>query len=131
MPSTLFLWQHLYMAFEMSRNASNCPILYLFLEKNSGGGPSNPTFNTTLIEIEYLKLGLYDKKKPTNILKIRIFSETSIPYLIRHASVILGAGLHLYRRASTSEHCWKKNSGTQRARISDLWITSLMRSRLS
>ena len=35
-----------------------------------------------------LKLDLYDKKQPANILKIRILSETSILYLIRHASVI-------------------------------------------
>ena len=34
-------------------------------------------------------------KQPTNILKKRILSETSILYLIRHASVILIAGLHL------------------------------------
>ena len=31
----------------------------------------------------------------------------------------------------TSEHCWKKKSGSQRARTSDLWISSLTRSRLS
>ena len=66
-------------------------------------------------------------KQPTNILKIRILSETSILYLIRHASFILSAGLLLYRRVQTSEHCWKKNSGSGRARSSDLWITSLMR----
>ena len=34
-------------------------------------------------------------KQPTNKLKIRILSETSIPYLIRHASYILIVGLHL------------------------------------
>ena len=45
-----------------------------------------------------LKLDLYDKKQPTNKLKIRILSETSILYLIRHASVILTVGLHLLRR---------------------------------
>ena len=50
-------------------------------------------------------------KQPTNILKIRILSETSIPYLNRQASFILSAGLQLYRRVQTSEHCWKKNSG--------------------
>ena len=33
------------------------------------------------------------KKQPTNILKIRILSETGILYLIRHASVIPIAGL--------------------------------------
>ena len=32
--------------------------------------------------------------QPTNKLKIRILSETSILYLIRHASVILNVGLH-------------------------------------
>ena len=37
----------------------------------------------------YLKLDLYDKKQPTNKLNIRILSETSILYLIRHASPIL------------------------------------------
>ena len=53
-------------------------------------------------------------KQPTNILKIRILSETSnILYLIRYASFILSAGLHPYRRVPTSEHCWKKNSGSQ------------------
>ena len=30
-----------------------------------------------------------------------------------------------------SKHCWKKNSGTQRARTSDLWITCLPLSLLS
>ena len=34
-------------------------------------------------------------KQPTNKLKIKILSETSIPYLIRHASFILIVGLHL------------------------------------
>ena len=43
----------------------------------------------------FLKLDLYDKKQPTNKLKIRILSETSIPYLIRHASFILIVSLHL------------------------------------
>ena len=47
-------------------------------------------------------------------------SQTSILYLIRHASVILIVGLRLQRRTcmSTSEHsvCWKKNSGAQRDR---------------
>ena len=42
-----------------------------------------------------LKLDPYDKKQPTNTLKIRILSETSILYLIRHASVILIVGLQL------------------------------------
>ena len=42
-----------------------------------------------------LKLDLYDKKQPTNKLKIKILSETSILYLIRHAPVILTVGLHL------------------------------------
>ena len=44
---------------------------------------------------EALKLDLSDKKQPTNILKIRIVSETSILYLIRHASVIQIADLHM------------------------------------
>ena len=34
-------------------------------------------------------------KQPTNKLKIRILSETSILYLIRHASVILTLGLYM------------------------------------
>ena len=55
-----------------------------------------------------VKAGLLWQKQPTNILKIRILSETSIFDLIRHASVILSAGLYVYRRVSTSEHCWKK-----------------------
>ena len=42
-----------------------------------------------------LKLDLCDKNNPTNELKIRILSETSIPYLIRHASFILIVSLHL------------------------------------
>ena len=42
----------------------------------------------------HLKLDLCDKT-PTNKLKIRILSETSIPYLIRHASFILIVSLHL------------------------------------
>ena len=55
-------------------------------------------------------LDFYDKNNLQNILKIRILSETSIPFLIRHASFILSAGLHLYRRVQTSEHCWKISS---------------------
>ena len=44
----------------------------------------------------WLKLDLNDKNnKPTNKLKIRILSQTSILYLIPHASVILIIGLHL------------------------------------
>ena len=42
-----------------------------------------------------LKLDRYDKKQPTNKLKIRILSETSILCLTRHASFILIVGLHL------------------------------------
>ena len=42
-----------------------------------------------------LKLDLYDKNNLNNKLKIGILSETSIPHLIRHASFILTAGLHL------------------------------------
>ena len=34
-------------------------------------------------------------KQPTNELKIRILSETSILYLIRHASVILIVDIHM------------------------------------
>ena len=52
-------------------------------------------------------------------------------YLIRHASFILSAGLHLYSRVQTSEHCWKKNNGSLRTRTNDLWITSIMGSQLS
>ena len=47
------------------------------------------------ILLPWLKLDLYDKKQPTNKLKVRILSETSIPYLIRHASFILIVSLHL------------------------------------
>ena len=45
--------------------------------------------------LSYVKLHLYDK--PTNKLTIRILSQTSILYLIRHVSVILMVGLHLLR----------------------------------
>ena len=64
------------------------------------------------------KAGPLRLKQLTNTLKIRILSETSILYLIRYASIILIVGLHLYRRILTSEHCWKKNSGIERARTS-------------
>ena len=47
------------------------------------------------LRISSLKLNLYDKKQSTNKQKIRILSQTSIPFLIRHASVILIVGLHL------------------------------------
>ena len=40
-----------------------------------------------------LKLDLCDKEQPTIKLQIRFLSQTSIPYLIRHASVILIVGL--------------------------------------
>ena len=53
-------------------------------------------------------------------------SETSILYLIRHASFILTVGLHM----PTSEHCWK-NSGAQWARTSNLRITAKTDSQLS
>ena len=96
-----------------------------------------PSLRRTISEIintmsgrSSLKLDLYDKNN-LQIYKITILSETSILYLIRYASFILSSGLHLYRRVPTSEHCWKKNSGSQRTRTSDLWITSLMRFRLS
>ena len=39
---------------------------------------------------------------------IKILSETSIPYLIRHASFILSAGIHLYRRVQTSNIVGRK-----------------------
>ena len=79
-----------------------------------------------------LKLDLCDKKQPTNKLKIRILSETSIPYLIRHASFILIVGsLHEKMAMPTGEHWWKKNSGAPWARTSNLWIPSLTRSPLS
>ena len=39
--------------------------------------------------------------------------ETSILYVIRHASVILIVGFQQLRRVPTREICWKKNSGTQ------------------
>ena len=46
-----------------------------------------------------LKLDLCDKNNlQINYLKIRILSETSIPYLIRHASFIRIVSLHLWRR---------------------------------
>ena len=71
--------------------------------KLSDGGVQNFILECTStnigINIKYVdlrfKLDLYDKKQPTNILKIRILSETSILYLIRHASVIQFADLHL------------------------------------
>ena len=44
----------------------------------------------------YFKAGPLRWKQPTNKLKIRILSQTSILYLIRHALVILIAGLHMY-----------------------------------
>ena len=42
-----------------------------------------------------LKAGPLRYKQPTNKLKKRILSETSIPYLIRHALFILIVGLHM------------------------------------
>ena len=65
-----------------------------------------------------IKAGPLRLKQLTNTLKIRILSETSILYLIRYASIILTVGLCLWRRMPTSSHCWKKNSGVQRARSS-------------
>ena len=58
-------------------------------------------------------------------------SQSSILYLIRHASVILIGGIHLLKRVPTSEHCWKKNNGAQWAGTCDLLITDLTRSQLS
>ena len=52
-------------------------------------------FYGNMIDNTALKLDLCDKKQPTNKLKIRILSETSIPYLICHASFILIVSLHL------------------------------------
>ena len=40
-------------------------------------------------------LGQISSSLSTNTLKIRILSETSIPYLIRHASFILIVSLHM------------------------------------
>ena len=42
-----------------------------------------------------VKAGPLWSKQPTNKLEIRILSETSILYLIRHASFILIVGLNL------------------------------------
>ena len=46
-------------------------------------------------EVKLIKAGPLRQKQPTNKLKIKILSETSILYLIRHASVILPVGLNL------------------------------------
>ena len=43
----------------------------------------------------HVKAGPLKLKQRTNTLKLRIFSETSILYLIRYASIILIVGLHL------------------------------------
>ena len=43
----------------------------------------------------YLKAGPSRLKQLTNTLKIRSMSETSIPYLIRYASIILIVGVRL------------------------------------
>ena len=48
-------------------------------------------------KVALLKAGHFWYKQPTNKLKIRILSETSIPYLIRHASFILIVRLHMWR----------------------------------
>ena len=53
-------------------------------------------FDSLYLNNLQLKLDLCDKYiQPTNKLKIRILSETSIPHLIRHASFILIASLYL------------------------------------
>ena len=52
---------------------------------------------------------------------MRILSETSILYLTRHASIYSDWGsspVKMYM--PTGEHCWKKNSGAQWARTSNL-----------
>ena len=69
------------------------------------------------------------KKKPSNKLKIRLLSETSILYLIRHASDCGSSPVKM--TMPTAEHCLKKNSGPQWARTSNLWIPSPTRSLLS
>ena len=50
-----------------------------------------------------LKLGLYEEQ-PTNKLKIKILSETSILYLIRHASFILIVGFQ-YPKCAYGPYC--------------------------
>ena len=69
-----------------------------------------------------LKAGPLRLKQLTNTLKIRILSQTTLLYLIRNASVILIVGLHLQIRMPTSQLCWKKSSGDQRARTRSLEI---------
>ena len=49
----------------------------------------------TFLVCPFLKAGPLRLKQLTNTLTIRILSQTSILYLIRYASVILTAGLHL------------------------------------
>ena len=67
---------------------------------------------------------LYDKKQPTNKLKVRILSETSIS--------IWFVTLQSFKTYMlTSQQCWKKNSDAQSARTSNLWITGLTRSQLN
>ena len=69
-----------------------CPFTMLYTYNNLVIGNSGS--DVALINNRF-KAGTFDKKQPTNKLKIRILSETSIPYLIRHASFILIVGLHL------------------------------------
>ena len=52
-------------------------------------------FQRQVEEMNDIKAGPFRYKQPTNKLKIRILSQTSILYLIRHASVILIVGLHI------------------------------------
>ena len=72
-------------------------------------------------------------KQPTNKLKIRILSQTSIiVYLICHASVILIVGLQLHVKTYANKRTLlEENSGAQWDRTSNLWITDLSLSQLS
>ena len=56
------------------------------------------------------KAGQLRFKQLTKNLKMRMLPETSILYVIRHASVILIVGFQQLRRVPTREICWKKNS---------------------
>ena len=53
------------------------------------------TLNSTYMYSLLFTAGPLMIKKPTNKLKIRILSKTSILYLIHHASVIRIVGFHL------------------------------------
>ena len=78
----------------------------------------------------FLKLDLCDKK-PTNKLKIKILSKTSIPY-DSSRFIHSDCGSSSVKMAMpTGEHCWKKNSGAPWARTSNVWIQRITRSPLS